>query len=660
MGVPVTLTPMLRHALPLALCLSTAAPAVADVKCAAIFGDHMVLQRNSEVAVWGWADPGEHVTVQGSWSDLAPVTVTGSDGGWSVRVATPEAGGPHTLKVQGSNDLTFQDVMVGEVWVCSGQSNMEWSVRASANPDEEIASANHPNLRIFDVARAISTAPVEDVRGSWAAVTPETIASFSAVGYSFGRELQANFGTDIPVGLIGSNWGGTVAESWTSREGLADYEEFAPLIDRIDEHLAGTAEDPLTVKQERWWANLLATDAGGKADWMQPRVDTAGWQDVSLPGLFKDFGKGDFDGVMWYRRAVTVPADWAGKDLVLELGPVDDMDLTYLNGALVGATKVPGNHARPRQYTIPADKVHAGRANVLAVAAVDTGGAGAVGLDTNMLLRPKEGEGSLDLSGTWRARAGSPIGTFDTYPGGGSWFHANYVTALHNGMIAPIVPYGIRGAIWYQGESNRGRAAQYRRVFPGMITDWRNKWGIGDFSFYFVQLAPFHYGGDTGQLAELREAQLMTLDLPNTGMAVTMDIGNVRDIHPRNKQDVGKRLARWALAKDYGYDLVYSGPLYRSMVVVGDAARLHFEHGAGLRSDGPPTNFTMAGPDGVFHPATAVIDGEMIVVRSEQVAQPRSVRYCWGTTDEGNLFNGAGLPASSFRTDAWPPASSWQ
>lgn len=649
---------MLRHALSLALCLSSATPALADVTCATIFGDHMVLQRETEVAVWGWADAGEHVTVQGSWSEEARVTVTGSDGRWSVRVATPGAGGPHTLSVKGANELTFQDVLIGEVWVCSGQSNMEWPVRASDNPEAEIAAANHPSLRIFDVARAISMTPVEDVQGRWAAASPATIPDFSAVAYYFGREVQAVL--DIPVGLIGSNWGGTLAEAWTSREGLADYDEFAPMIDQIDERLGAGTADSLSEEQAEWWAKIEASDAGAKDEWMSLGLDTGDWAKVTLPGLFEDFGQGEFDGCMWYRRSVDVPAGWAGKNLVMELGPVDDMDLTYLNGELVASTREAGKHAMGRSYSIPAARVRAGAANLITICVVDTGGGGAVGLNTEMVLRPEAGEGRVALSGAWLARAGSPISDFGAFPHG-NWFHANYVTALYNGMIAPIVPFGIRGALWYQGESNRGRAAQYRRVFPGMITDWRDKWGIGDFSFYFVQLAPFHYGGDTGQLAELREAQMMTLDLPNTGMAVTMDTGNLKDIHPRNKLDVGRRLALWALAKDYGMDLVHSGPLYRSMVVVGDTARLHFDHAAGLGvGEGGLASFLVAGEDRVFHPGLARIDGETLLVGSDAVARPVAVRYCWGTDDEGTLINGAGLPASSFRTDAWPPVSSWR
>ena len=654
---------MLRQALPLALLLSLGTSALADVRCATIFGDHMVLQRDMEVAVWGWGDSGEHVTVHGNWApDEARTTVTGSDGRWSLRLQTPRPGGPYTLTVKGNNEIVFEDVMVGEVWVCSGQSNMEWRVSNTNDAQAEIAAAKYPHLRIFDVRNAISKTPAEDVAGSWAAVTPESIPNFSAVGYFFGREIQGQMG--IPVGLIGTNWGGTVAESWTSREGLAPYEEFAPAIDHIDKTLAeGTSSE--NARQRAWWAHFEAEEAGMSGQWMATRLDTADWKEATLPGLYKDFGFGSFDGCMWYRRSVTVPAELSGQDLVLELGAVDDMDLTFLNGKLIGSTQVAGRHAAARSYSIPAKAVNAGRSNVITVCCVDTGGAGAIGLGSQMRLRAKGSKAGsgFDLAGTWRAKPGSTMGDLGGFPRG-DWFHANYVTALHNGMIAPIVPFGIRGAIWYQGESNRSRAAQYRRVFPGMIQDWRDKWGIGDFPFYFVQLAPYNYGpGDKGELAELREAQSMTLDLlPNTGMAVTMDIGNVGDIHPRNKQDVGERLALWALAKVHGVsDLAYSGPAYQSMVVVGDSARLHFEHGAGLSATGgAPANFTVAGEDRVFHPAEAVIDGETLLVRSDAVAHPVSVRYCWGTTDVGNLFNGAGLPASSFRTDAWPPVSSWK
>jgi len=462
-----------------------ASPGQCDVRLASVFGDHMVLQHSSEVTVWGWADPGEEISLDPSWpypgSDGPHPTTATADGRWRVNFMTPGAGGPHTLTVRGKNEIVLKDVLMGEVWVCSGQSNMQWGVQQADNAQQEIAAANHPQLRLFQAQRAIAVAPADDISGAWSVCTPTTIPGFSATAYYFGRKLHSELG--VPVGLISTNWGGTVVEAWTSAEALAAVGEFGDAL-----------------------------------------------------SLLKD-------------------------------------------------------------------------------ATVDSvGGA------------------SLDQ------------------------LHQNYPTALYNGMIAPIIPFGIRGVIWYQGESNRTRAEQYRKLFPAMIQDWRTRWELGDFPFYFVQIAPYRYGNDTGEAAELREAQTMTLSLPNTGMCVTMDIGNPADIHPTNKQTVGARLARWALARDYGRDVVPSGPMYRTMVVVGDEARLHFGYADGGLSalGGVPTHFTVAGDDHVFHSATARIEGETVVVRSVAVPHPRAVRYAWGAADEPNLKNAAGLPAPSFRTDDWP------
>ncbi len=626
-------------------------PAAADVTCAPIFGDHMVLQRQTKVAIWGRGEPGEHVHVQGSWSEEGRETVTGSDGRWSLRLPTPEAGGPYTLRVEGNNALAFEDVLIGEVWICSGQSNMEFPLRAVRNGEQELAAANDPRLRIFDVGRSIAMQPKSELSGNWAAVTPETASSFSAVGYFFGRSIEQHLG--VPVGLIGSNWGGTVAESWTSREGLAPVQEFQPALAAIDAH-SEEGGPSLLERQTRWWKRWFEADLGNREGWMQAEFDDQEWPRVTLPGTFQDFGQGGFDGSYWFRRRITIPTDWAGKELMLELGPIDDMDQVFLNGERVAGTTIFGQYRTPRRYAIPAERVRAGEENLLVVCVVDTGGVGAIGGGTELRLHPKEEEGGIDLGGRWRAKPGSPIGDFEAFPTQ-DWFHANYPTALFNGMIAPLIPYTLRGVLWYQGESNRGRAQQYARLFPAMITDWRRHWGQGDFPFYFVRLAPFGYGGDRGELAAIREAQSAALDLPNTGMAVTLDIGNPSDIHPRNKQDVGDRLARIALARDYGVDLEYWGPTYRALLVVGDTVRCHFDHAQGLHAEGRPAHFTVAGEDHVFHPAQARIEGETVLVRSDEVPSPVAVRYCWGATDQGNLFNGDGLPAPSFRSDDWDP-----
>ena len=651
----------LRRALPLLALL--AAPAPADLRLPSVIGENMVLQRDTDAPLWGQADPGSIVTVRGSWGAEARA-VADAAGRWHLMLATPPAGGPHALSFEegdGASRIAFDNVLSGEVWVCSGQSNMEWRLNATDNGDREIANANWPRIRLFDVTNTISLTPEEDCKGSWAACTPSSVVPFSAVGYFFGRELHREL--DVPIGLIGTNWGGTVAESWTGEETLrSSFPEFDGALDRIAE----AREDPgrgassLSAQQQAWWQGVAAKDPGMAGGWMEAAHGLEGWDAAEMPALWRDFAAdalGGFDGIVWFRREVNVPAHWAGKDLVLSLGGIDDMDVSFWNGAEVGGFKQSGLWQTPREHKVPGEFVRAGK-NVVAVCAVDTGGAGGFNGDADQLHVALDGDAgsAISLAGTWHWRRGAAMGELGAWPSRG-WFHQNQPTALFNGMIAPLLPYAIRGAIWYQGESNRPRAFQYRSLFPAMITDWRARWGRGDFPFYFVQIAPFGYGGDQGQAAELREAQLLTMErVPNAGMAVTMDIGNPRDIHPRNKVDVGKRLAAWALAKDYGRDVVYSGPAYREMRVEGASARLAFDHvhgGLVARGGGALTHFTIAGEDRVFHPAEARIDGDEVVVTSAAVAQPVAVRFAWGAADEPNLANGAGLPASSFRTDDW-------
>ena len=453
----------------LLICVLLAATTTwADVRLPKIIGDHMVLQQKLPVSVWGWADPGEKVTVTLGQSKVA--TMADAGGKWIAVCDAMEAGGPCEMTVAGNNTITVKDVLVGEVWVCSGQSNMAMSVSGANNPQEEIAAADYPNIRLFTVGNRIAASPQDDCNGAWAACSPKTVGGFSATAYFFGRHLHKE--VSVPVGLINTSWGGTVAEAWTSHEGLLGEADFAPIL----------------------------------------------------------------------QRAATF------------------------------------NPENPNQASV-----------------------------------------------------------------------------LHNGMIRPLTALAIRGAIWYQGESNVSRAAQYQKLFPAMITDWRTQWGLGDFPFLFVQLAPFRYGGqDPRNCAELWEAQRLTLSLANTGMAVTTDIGNVTDIHPKNKQEVGRRLALWALAKTHGKDLVYSGPLYESMSAEDGKIRVKFQHvGGGLvaKDDQPLGYFTIAAADGKFVPATAAIDGDTVVVHSEEVAEPVAVRFAWRDDAEPNLFNKEGLPASPFRTD---------
>ena len=486
----------------------------ADVRLPSIISDNMVLQQGKAVPIWGWADANEAVTVTGSWGSGKWKTTADQDGKWMVKIDTGKAGGPYEMTVSGKNPITIKNILVGEVWVCSGQSNMEFTVKQAKNSAEEIAEANnYPQLRQFLVGRKVIYTPMYNCNGKWQICSSQTAGTFTAAGYFFGRELNKQL--NVPVGLINTSWGGTPAESWMSKEYLENDPNFQPILKKFE----ATSADINELKKK-------------------------------------------------YRE------DMQKYD------------------AVVPQLKAEGKPLPPR---------------------------------------PEE-----------------PIG-----PG-----HPYSPMGLYNGMIVPILPYGIRGAIWYQGESNAWRAYQYRTLFPAMIKNWRDAWHQGDFPFLFVQLANYMQSEPQpveSDWAELREAQLMTLSVPNTGMAVTIDIGEP-DIHPKNKQDVGKRLALWALAKTYGKNIVYSGPIYKSMKVDGNKAILTFDNvGSGLMAKGDSLKgFAIAGADKKFVWADAKIEGDTVVASSDKVVSPASVRYAWAINPVCNLYNKEGLPATPFRTDTWP------
>ena len=657
-------TAILALAAPLALLLASSNPR-ADVRLPAVISDGMVVQREAKVPIWGWAEPGEMVRITPGWLMEGNTALmlggrADENGRWRFAIPTKGAGGPFTLRISGKNEIVVEDVWVGEVWLCSGQSNMEWKIRQCESAIENVESVrakqSWPRLRLFDVENTITMTPEEDCKGVWKACTPENWSGWGAVAFYFGRELLQEL--DVPIGLITSDWGGTPAEAWTSRKTIRSLADFAPSLERIDAALgSGDASPTQEELQAAWWRGVDEKDPGSP-DWSAADLDVSEWRTTAQPARWSATpGLEAFDGIVWVRREVTLPAAWAGRDLSLALGPIDDMDTTWFNGEKVGGFEAMGYWSTDRTFQIPGRLVRAG-SNSIAIRVLDTGGEGGLTGDPQKLsigLKGGLGPPALLLSGEWRYRVGASAADLGPFPST-SWFDAHYPTSLYNGMIAPLVPYRIRGAIWYQGESNRDRAAQYRTLFPAMIEDWREIWGQGDFPFYFVQIAPYRYGDDTGQAAELREAQTMTLSLPSTGMAVTMDIGNPDDIHPKNKWEVGRRLSLWALAKDYGReDLVFSGPLFKGFQKEGSSMRLLFAHaGGGLSSlGGPLAHFTIAGEDRVFHPAKVEIDGETLLVSSEQVPEPAAVRYAWGCDDEPNLANLAGLPASSFRTDEW-------
>ncbi|MDT5270504.1 MAG: sialate O-acetylesterase [Acidobacteriota bacterium] len=646
--------------------LILAGAARADVRVPSIIGDNMVLQQGRKVRVWGWAEPGERVTLSFR-GDKASATAD-ARGRWEVFTEPHKAGGPFELTVAGRNTLTFKNVLVGEVWVCSGQSNMEWSLANAQDGAKESAAADYPSIHLFTVAKKTSPNPLEDVEGRWVVTTPKEAASFSAVGYFFGRELYQRL--KAPVGLIHTSWGGTPAEAWTSRDTLASVAVLKPMLDRYNRQLQDLPQLQREYETARveWERQYVTQDPGNKGEpegYAKPQHDLNGWKRMKLPQLWESAGL-DVDGVVWFRRELDVPAAWAGKDLTLKLGAIDDFDTTYFNGERVGSTgpETPSAWTAQRRYRVPGSLVHAGR-NTVAVRVFDRVGGGGFG-GGEMSLAPADtaSTSGVALDGEWSYMEEATVPSrqidYSRQPQAPGPANQNSPTVLYNAMLAPLFPYAIRGAIWYQGESNAGRAEQYRTLFPAMIRDWRAAWGLGDFPFYFVQLANWKArpaDSIDSEWAELREAQTLTMRAaPNTGMAVVIDIGNPDDIHPRNKLDVGLRLARWALADTYGWEMEKSGPLYDSYKVEGDRVRVRFTHAGGLKTrDGAaPTGFYVAGADHKFVPAEARIEKGAVIVWSKDVPSPVAVRYAWSDNPAANLYNSEGLPASPFRTDDWP------
>jgi sialate O-acetylesterase len=655
-----------RHTLPFftfALAAALAPRASAGVKFPAIFGDHMVLQRGDHSSISGFADPGENIVLRGSWSTDDHTATADSSGRWRVEFIPPREGGPYAIRVRGSDEVILQDVLFGEVWVCSGQSNMEMPVAEQdgysgmVNWRELLKHASRPTIRLFNVKNTVSATPREDCQGNWAQCDASSARGFSATGYFFACKLAQEL--DVPIGMIEADWGGTPVEAWTSADTLRQWPEFERSIEDM-QILATHPPKPADYDAAlaAWRRKIDELDAGSRnvagsgTEWSSPTIDDSTWSEIDVPATWTG-ELATFDGLVWCRRAIDLAPEWAEREAVLELGPIDDMDVTFVNGAKIGETMKPGFHMASRAYPIAHGVLHAGR-NVIAVRVLDTGGLGGInGHAEEVRLRAKDGKDVVPLAGKWRARNSVPMSALPAPP---RWpaIEPHMPTSLFNGMIAPLVHCQIRGAIWYQGEQNVSHAHQYRTLFPAMIADWRARFGQGDFPFYFVQIAPFAYEDDKGEAAELREAQTMALSVPNTGMVVTMDIGNPSDIHPKSKPIVGTRLAECALAKTYRRsEFRSSSPLYRSMSIEGSSIRLSFDHAQGLTSKKPLEHFTIAGSDQKFVDARAVIDGETVVVSSDAVKEPVAVRYCWGAADEGTLLNGDHLPAPSFRTDTW-------
>lgn len=629
-----------------ALVANFAAPRLAaEVQLPKIFSDGMVLQRDMPIRIWGRAEPAARVRV--SIDQKSAEAVADANGDWRATLEALPAGGPHALAVESEGArVTLSDVLIGDVWIASGQSNMEWPLRNARDAEAEIAAADFPNIRHFEVEKSIQFLPQEDVAGgAWEAATPETAGDFTAVGYFFARALVDEL--DVPIGLIHTSWGGTDMETWTRWEVAAQHGDYGDIDRDALQAQADRTADLIPLYEE-----AVANDKGIAGQWHLPGTDVSDWQPIAVPAEWSATPIGAADGIAWFRLDFDLPADLGGEPALLSLGPIDDEDVTFLNGERVGHETV---YDVPRAYPIAPGITRAG-SNALVVKVVDgQGGGGFTGRPEALFLEIAGRK--IPLAGDWLYKSSAlttDFGIVSASPNA-------YPSLLYNAMIHPLVGFPIKGAIWYQGENNASRAYDYRALFPAMIEDWRAQWGY-DFPFVWAQLANYQAAAArpiNSSWAELREAQDMTLALPNTGQAILVDIGEAGDIHPRNKQDVGLRLALAALHAAYGKDVAFSGPRYESMSVEGKAAVVRFEHAEGgllVKGDeGELKGFAIAGADRKFFWAKARVEGDTVVVSSPEVGKPVAVRYAWADNPEGaNLYNEAGLPAAPFRTDDWP------
>lgn len=621
----------------------------AQVTLPKVFGDNMVLQRGMKIPVWGNSTPGAQITAKLGSVDVT--TKADQEGKWSVHFPKFKAGGPYTLKLyeteKPGEGIELSGILIGDVWLASGQSNMEWQVQQAMDARNEIKKADYPKIRFLFVEHDKKLTPQADIHaGQWKICDTTNVKHLSAVAYYFGRKIHLEQG--VPIGIIQSTWGGTPVESWTSREMLLSSPITKPEI-LSNDTLTNSHFVADSMNMARFWDIVYHPQNNTDKVVPLPEYDDSGWTEVEMPRVIRDFGIGPYEGMVWLRKKVLLPESFAGKDLTINLGHPEMNYSLYFNGKEI--CKIIWNANPTHDYTIPANLVKSGENTVSIRMAMLWGGGG--------LNHPKDeiyitdSTSKISLAGTWLYKKDlePTIPTIQNYH--------YYPALLFNAMINPLIPYGIKGFIWYQGEANVEAAYDYRKLFPMLIADWRQRWNQGNLPFLYVQLANFKKVKELpaeSDWAELREAQTLTLSLPNTGMACAIDIGDADDIHPLNKQEVGRRLALIANKLVYKQGGIASGPQYKSFKTDGNRVRISFTSaGSGLETkDGKEvTGFAIAGDDKQFYWAKAVIDGNEVVVYSDEVTEPKAVRYAWANNPECNLVNSEGLPAIPFRTDNW-------
>ncbi|MFH1198184.1 MAG: sialate O-acetylesterase [bacterium] len=622
-----------------------------DVRLPKLISDGMVLQRNAGVTIWGWADEGEKIAVD--FKEKFYFTDAGTDGRWSVTLDKSVAGGPYTMTITGNNKIVIHNIFYGEVWVCSGQSNMETPMSRLADKyPEEFENVNNPLIRHFVVPTNYNyKSPQEDVAGGkWEGLDSETIMKFSGVPYFFAKYLFEKCG--VPIGIIRVAVGGSPIEAWLSEDVLKNFPRYV-------EDIAKYRDDAFMMqlmtegkkRNDEWTLKLWTNDKGTHEEipWYAENYDASNWLKIQMPAYWADEGAGMVNGVVWLRKEFEVPETFVGKPAKLWLGRIVDADSVYINGKFVGTT---GYQYPPRKYQIPADLLKEGK-NVVVVKVISNGGKGGFVKDKPYLV--KVGNEEIDLKGEWQYRIGAAL-----EPAlGPAPLVSSQPLCFYNGMLAPVKKYSIKGVVWYQGESNTYMAKEYQKLLPQLIYSWRHDWNRDDLPFLIIQLHNYmetkEQPSESGW-AELREAQLKALSVPNTALVVTIDLGEWNDIHPMNKKDVGYRLSLAARKLAYREDdLVSSGPLYQSAKIGGGKISISFSNiGSGLiaKGGGDLKYFAIAGADKHFVWANAKIENDKVVVWNENVKEPMYVRYAWADNPDGaNLYNVEGLPASPFRTD---------
>lgn len=623
----------------------------AQVRLPRIVRDSMVLQRDASVKIWGWASAKEKVVV--FFNNKKYPTRAADNGNWSVSLPPTKAGGPYNIDIKASNSITIKDVLFGDVWFCSGQSNMVHQMNIhDVSYAKEIATANYPLIRQFWIPTLANLQqPQNDLPyGHWKAAVGEDVRSFSAVAYFFAKKLFEKY--HVPIGIINASFGGAPIEAWISAEGLKGFSRQLSIIqkNKVPAYINNLKKPPIhknSLPKQQMDAGL-----NGSTKWYDIAYQPKGWRSINIPGYWEDQGLKDLNGVVWYRKEIDIPPSIANKQAKLFLGRIVDADELYINGKLVGNT----TYQYPqRRYTIPNGLIHTGK-NIFVIRVTNSAGKGGFVPDKPYCIFTATD--TIDLKGTWQYKVGDAFKPFDGDGLGNGISFYNQPTALYNAMVAPALNYTIKGFCWYQGESNTGKPQQYARLLPALINNWREKWKQPNLPFLYVQLPgymDYNYLPGESNWALLREAQLKALSVKNTAMVVAIDLGEWNDIHPDNKKDIGERLAMAARKMAYKEDIPYSGPLYQSSTIEKNKIIVSFTHTAsGLTTidNEAPSDFAIAGADKKFVWAKAKIQDNQVVVWNAVIAKPIYVRYAWADNPVNpNFYNKEGLPASPFRTD---------